>query len=351
MVAFGRKRTAPRVVLADRVLRKMAHGALLYRDEETAEALVGLVIPDENGGEPAFYILDTIAPEHDAIARGSYSVEQGDDLQDETMYWLSINWKRFRDLRSQSYGKALAAKWNVPLRYLGDWHKQPGEMFWPSQGDLETARAILNDHENDMSQILAPIVTVAPPWDADATPPGDEFDLYAVQEDGPPVRINIWYLSRDIRQFIAARPEVVADDMLPSLPPLAWHLTDRRRFQEEYTLLAEDALAVSIAEWDADERPPLEVCFMVGRMGGSHVLILITDKAYPAVPPTARIAPMIQLGQDEDMFERLWAESIPFPTEALPGWAWTPDRRLIDLVRAAEEYLSDRGEPGAVETR
>lgn len=336
--SLGRKQGVPRVVLAQRVVRKMAQGAALYLDEETAEAMVGLVLPKDQG-PPDFYILDTIAPDWDAIEREIAMVEQGDDLQDAIMYWFSINWRRFRQLRSQSYGSARSAKWDAPLRYLGDWHKQPGEMFWPSQGDLATAQAIVRDEANDMPQLLAPIVTIAPSWAEGADPPGDDYDLYVIQEDGPRIRVNFWYLNREMRQFVAAKPEVMADDLLPSLPPLAWHLTDRERFQREYDCLSDDGLAVSIVEWDADEVPPMEVCFMVGRMGGQQVLMLITDKNYPEVPPTVRLAPMLTVGEDEDLFKTLWAESIPYPTEGLPGWSWSPELCLLDLVRAVEAQL------------
>ncbi|MFC1960759.1 hypothetical protein ACFLYO_08615 [Chloroflexota bacterium] len=335
---MGRKQGVPRVILAQRVVRKMAQGAALYPEEETAEALVGLVLPNDQG-PPDFYVLDTIAPDWDATEREVAMVEQGDDLQDEIMYWLSINWRRFRQMRSQSYGNARAAKWNAPLRYLGDWHKQPGEMFWPSQGDLATAQAIVQDEANDMPQLLAPIVTVAPPWDEDSDPPGDDYDLYVIQDDGPRIRVNFWYLSRDSRQFVAARPEVQPDDLLPTLSPLAWHLTDRDRFQQEYDDLSNDGLAVSIIEWDADEQPPLEICFMAGRMGGSHVLILITDKNYPQVAPTVRLAPMMTVGEDEDLFKTLWDESIIYATAGLPDWTWSPEMALLDLVRAVEAQL------------
>jgi len=341
MALSGPSHPRPRVVLAERVIRKMAHGALLYPDEETAEALVGLIIPGE-GGAQDFYVLDTIAPEQHAVDRAGYMVEQGDDLQDEIMYWLAINWKRFRDLRRQSYGNALAAKWDAPLRYLGDWHKQPGEMFWPSQGDLETARSIIDEAGNDMAEIIAPIVTIAPPWDAEAGPPGDEYDLYATQPDGPPVRINVWYLHRDLSEFIAARPEPMADDLLPAMPPLAWHLADRARFQMEYDLLTAGGLAVSITEWDADGRPPLEICFLAGRVGGSHILLLATAHNYPAAPPVVRVAPMLKIADDEDMFARLWAESRPLAPQETPGFAWAPERTLLELVRAVEAAL---GEP------
>ncbi len=322
------KRIPPRVFLAKRVVRKMAEGAALYPEEETAEALIGLIVPHE-GGEPDLYVLDTIAPAHDTIERESYMVEQGDDLQDEIMYWLAINWRRFRETGLDSDGNPLDPRWDVPLRYLGDWHKQPGDMFWPS-----------HDEDNDMPQIIAPIVTVAPPWNEEIGPPGDEFDLYVLQDDAAPVRINFWYLNRAMEAFVAARPHVLEDDAMPPLPSLAWHLTDHARFHDEYDRLSDAGLAVSVTEWDADGQLPLEVCFMVGRMGGKHVLILITAEDYPNVAPAVRIAPMIQLQEGEDMFERLWAESREISADELPAdWQWTAERSLLELLQAVETML------------
>ena len=37
---------------------------------------------------------------------------------------------------------------DVPLRYLGDWHKQPGSMIQPSHGDHMTALTWLDDEES-----------------------------------------------------------------------------------------------------------------------------------------------------------------------------------------------------------
>lgn len=343
----NRGEQGPRVMVAERVIAKMAAGASLYPEEETAEALVGLVVPVEGSQEPDLYVLDTIPPDPSAIERAGHMVEQGDSLQDETLYWLAVNWRRFRERRRQSYGSALAAKWDVPLRYLGDWHKQPGGMFWPSQGDLMTALDILHDASNDMPQLLVPIVTLAPEWDEAAGPPGDEYDLYVRQPEGPPVRINFWYLSRRMRQFVAARPEVLPDQALPALPPLAWHIKDRERFQREYELLSGDGLAVSVVEWDADDRPPLEICFMVGRVSGEQVIILITDRNYPAVPPTVRTAPMCYVDEGEDLFTRLWEESRPLEGEALPKRAWSPEMTLLDVVRAVEGQAARDGSPQA----
>jgi len=328
------RQAAPRVIVAERVLRKMAAGAARYLDEETAESLVGLVIDAPERGEPDIYVLDTIPPDPAHIERHVYAVAQGDDWQDEVLYWLAINWRRFRERRRASYGNALAAKWDAPLRYLGDWHKHPGDMFWPSQGDLDTALGILHDADSDMPHLLVPIVTLHPPDEPEAN---TGYALYTNGEDGTRIRVDFWYLRRGMRAFIEAKTEGQSDQVLPAVPPLGWHLRDRERFQREHDLLIGDGLAVSVTEHDADELPPMEVCFLVGRMGGTHVLILVTYKDYPARRPDMRVAPMLRLEPDEDMFDRLWAESRPLDKAELPDWAWSPDRTLLELVRAVEE--------------
>ena len=58
-------------------------------------------------------------------------------------------------------------EWDVPLRYLGDWHKQPGYMIAPSGGDLQTALDWLYDPENNADWLLVPIVTLDHPATVD----------------------------------------------------------------------------------------------------------------------------------------------------------------------------------------
>ena len=157
------RNSVPNLVIARRVLHKMTRAAQAFIEDETGEAMVGLVVPGERTkGIETLYVLDTISPDESAV-RQFHTFQQGDEQQDEIIWWLQENWRVYRERRRNSYGQALSAKWDVPLRYLGDWHKQPGYMIAPSGGDQRTALDWLDDEENGMNFLLAPIVTLGHP--------------------------------------------------------------------------------------------------------------------------------------------------------------------------------------------
>ena len=157
------RRAVPNLVVSQRVLEKMAVAAHHYVQDETGEAMVGLVVPgNHTNGVDTLYVLDTISPDESAV-RQLHTFQQGDERQDEIIWWLQENWRVYRQKRRNSFGNALQAKWDVPLRYLGDWHKQPGFMIAPSGGDQQTALNWLYDESNNMDFLLAPIVTLGHP--------------------------------------------------------------------------------------------------------------------------------------------------------------------------------------------
>jgi hypothetical protein len=329
----------PNLVVAQRVIDKMAAAARHYIEDETGEAMVGLVVPGANtNGIPTFYVLDTIAPDESAV-RHMHTFQQGDDHQDELIWWLQENWRVYRELRHNIAESPLAQKWDVPLRYLGDWHKQPGFMIQPSQGDLRTAENWIADEENGMDFLLAPIVTLGHP----ATTLGQMTSANFVTvptSDGLCMRVDFWYLNTESRGFLPISPSVYPDDQLPKLSVYPWHLVNQQRFNLEYDAFERDGLFTSIILWDASQQPPLEVCFMLGRVGLDKVLILVTPWNFPQAAPSARIAPFISMGADDDIyqvFEQMWGKSEPVSDP--PGWQWAPERRLIDYVFALEDAL------------
>lgn len=122
--------TVPNLILTERVLRRMASAASTHLQDETGEAMVGLIVPGSVAGTlPTLYVLDTIAPDDSAI-RQFTTFQQGDARQDEIIWWLQENWRSEREKKTGFLRKlASMTKWDVPLRYLGDWHKQPGHMI------------------------------------------------------------------------------------------------------------------------------------------------------------------------------------------------------------------------------
>lgn len=348
-------RDLPRVVIAERVIDKIVRGALLYPEPETGEAMVGLVVPQAGKAEPDIYVLDTISPGQQAVREWG-RFEQGDDWQGDVFHWLHVNWEAFREMRRTSYGSALAAKWDTPLRHVGDWHKQPGSMIAPSGGDAETARSMIADSETHVEHIVAPIVTMYPLQpEAETSDENGGVDGPAAVEEAPPatpqsivrrcpdegwlVRIDFWYMSKRAPRFVAVTPTLWPDDRLPGLPPLAWHLARPRRFEQEFGLLREAGYVADVVRWDADGKPPYEVCFSVYREGASQAIILVTGADYPAVMPAVRVAPLVTVGEGEDVFERLYAASRPLLLTELPDWTWDSKRTLVELVWHIEKAV------------
>lgn len=368
----------PRIVFAQRVLDKIVRGALAYPGSETGEALIGLIVPQQGRPEPDIYVLDTIGPGEGAVREWGV-FEHGDDWQGDVLDWLHINWEGFRKLRRSSYGRALAAKWDVPLMHVGDWHKQPGAMIAPSSGDVHTARSMIADGDTPVQHIVAPIVTLYP-LRAQASPPAageagvgsDESDgaeapdrvapsaeqsaeamqqpavgrntlVRTLSDEGWVVRIDCWYMSKRVRRFIPVTPAVWSDEQMPGLPPLAWDLARPRRFEQEFGLLTEAGYLVDVVRWDADGRPPFEICFSVYRPGSQQVTLLVTPYNYPAEMPAIRVAPLVGVQGEEDVFEKLYAASRPLLLTELPDWIWDSKRTLIELVWHVEQRLAKEG--------
>lgn len=357
----------PRVFIAQRVIDKMLHGALLYLEPETGESMIGLVVPQSGRLEPDIYVLDTISPgEH--VVREWGMFEQGDDWQGDILHWLSVNWNAFRDLRRSSYGSALAAKWDVPLRYVGDWHKHPGDMTFPSGGDTGTARKIINDSETPEEHVIAPLVTIYPiaseksesgeeqgetphaPAESAALETQDEVSVNKHRSASKPiiktladkgwiVRIDFWYMSKRRQRFVPITPVIWPDDRLPKLPQVAWTLEHSKRFDQEYRLLIDAGYVVDVVRWDADGRPPYEIAFSVYKPGSQQVILLVTSVDYPAQRPAIRISPLVNVAEGEDVFEKVYEASKPVLNSQMPDWAWDSKRTLIELVWHVEKTL------------
>jgi hypothetical protein len=339
--------SVPNLVVAQRVLHKMTAAAQTFIADETGEAMVGLTVPGTHtNGIPTLYVLDTISPDESAV-RQMHTFQQGDERQDELIWWLQENWHAHREKHRGSAWQRLmngVSKWDVPLRYLGDWHKQPGYMIQPSGGDLMTALDWIEDAENDMEFLLAPIVTLGHPHTIAPSSVVTNF-LMIPQDDQTAIRVDFWYIDRKVQMFLPISPTVYPDDQLPTLPPYPWHLVDDKRLTEEHSLMERDGLFTSLTLWDTDGDPPLEVCFLTARMGGSKMIIVVTPHDYPNHPPRARLAPFVQLKTGDDMyavFKSAWEAAETH--EYRPDGAWTPESHLIDFIHQVEQKAGLRSD-------
>ncbi|MEP7291734.1 MAG: hypothetical protein ABI835_08115, partial [Chloroflexota bacterium] len=285
---------------------------------------------------PTLYVLDTISPDDSAI-RQWYMFQQGDEYQDDVLYWLRENWRISRESHIDASNKPLGAKWNVALHHLGDWHKQPGFMIAPSGGDLITALNWIDEPDNVLGFLLAPIVTLGHPHIIASSSMKSNF-LMVPQSDGTALRIDFWYIDNKARVFLPIMPTIYPDEQLPSLVAYPWHILDERRLTVETRQLEDDDLFVSVTIWNADAKTPLETCFLIARTGAARMLILITSANYPYTSPQARLTPSIHIQPEDDMYEvfaNAWAQSeaISYQPE------WTPESTLLDYVHALEEHL------------
>lgn len=323
-------RLLPNLVVAQRVLDHMATAAHAWQSDETGEALVGLVEPGVNtNGVPGIYLLDTIPPDDSAL-RMAHTFQQGDPRQDEILWWLQENWRarRQRD-------EGLPPKWDAPLRYLGDWHKQPAGMTHPSHADLRTAKHWLRDPENHMTFLLAPIVTHGNyiPHDAGYSNPN------RILIDGQTC-VDFWYLHLGDRRFRPVFPAIYQDAQLPRLAEVPWHLEQPERLEYELARLREMDFTFSpLLFLDLLEHSDLEVCFMLGRAGAEQLFLVATPADYPRQPPQLRPAPFTATAMDDEAglherFLQRW-QAAP-PLSAPPVWDWQPDRSLAALIEQLE---------------
>ena len=323
----------PNLVLSRRAVDKMLSAASQYIADETGEAMLGFVIEDDTPeGLPTIYVLDTISPDDTAVRR-SHTFQQGDGLQDEIIWWLQENWHFYREKYRGT--EELPPRFDVPLRYLGDWHKQPGSMIQPSHGDLMTALSWLDDNEA-MDHLLVPIVTVG------YAPIIAESDLAvnyisAPMDNGTDMRVDWWYIHRDVRVFQPVHPKIVAEAELPQMMKYGWHIVLADRLTDEMLAMEDDGLLAWTLVYECDGEVPLEFCFLTIRQDASFLLLLVTQHDYPQTSPKAYRAPFtneLDLMDPVATFQKLW--EIAAPIDDPEGWEWSSGKYLIDYVAAIE---------------
>lgn len=329
----------PNLVIARRVVERVIEAAKHYLADETGETMVGFVVPAEDTPEsmPTLYVLDTISPDENAIRR-SHMFEQGDELQQDIFFWLSDNWDTYREMGKDLRGRPIQAAWNQPLRHMGDWHKQPGFMIQPSGGDLMTALRFMEDEENDFDFLLVPIVTLG--HDSVTNEEGAQVNYFTVAlPDGTSLRMDWWYIHRDSRFFQPITPRIVPDDQLPELTPYPWHILDEELVNDELDILEVNGYfrVGDFVLWNTDDKPPLEICFIIGRPGTSQVYLVVTDWDYPRTPPRIYLSQFKDIDMSMyiyDIWKRLWEQRTPPPT--LGDFKWTHETFVVDMIKAVE---------------
>jgi hypothetical protein len=327
----------PTLYVSENVLDKIVEGGLQYIEDETGEAMIGLIMKDKDSGKTAVYILDTIVPGEGAV-RESHTFQQGGEWQDDVLDWLRKNWEVARKQRATASGSSVA-KWDAQLYHVGDWHKQPGWMVHPSGGDLHTALDFINDPKNQIGFLVAPILTINHPATVADIEKQSNF-LVKNQGDGQMSRIDFWYIARGMMNFAPITAHVLPTRNFPRLMPYPWHLVSETRAFQEMQLLENDGMMVEAMVWNTDEQLPLEVCFITARPGASHFLVVATPADYPNNGPDVYTVPFAGLHPGEDIYElmtRQWtyAELVEEPE----GFEWSPGKTMLEMVYMAEDTL------------
>lgn len=339
----------PNLVVSQRVVDRVVKAAQSFLADETGETMVGLVVDTNQSDDlPTLYVLDCIAPDESTIRR-SHMFEQGDELQGDIFVWLYENWHTYLELGKDMSGKPIKDLWKAPLKHLGDWHKQPGYMIQPSGGDLMTALHIMDDPENDFEFLLVPIVTLG--HASVTSEEGMTVNYFTVpMDDGTSLRMDWWYIHRDVRIFQPITPQIVPHEELPALTPYPWHVLDQDLLDEEVGLLSDDGMFLigsTTVLWEVDGDLPLEICFMVARGGRNEVFLVVTDWNYPESKPTVRMAPFTGIDTSMyiyDIFAQLWEQSRPI--EEPPDFVWDPRTSyIVDYLAALETHLGIRPAP------
>lgn len=337
----------PNLVISQRVVDKVVRAAQGFLEDETGETMVGMVIDtDEPEKMPTLYVIDTIAPD-DSVIRRSHMFEQGDDLQGDIFFWWVENWTAYQDIGRDMSGSPIKDEWkDIQLKHLGDWHKQPGFMIQPSGGDLGTALRIMDDEENAFEFLLVPIVTLGHP--SVTSEIGAQVNYFNVpMDDGTSLRMDWWYIHRDVRVFQPITPTIIPEEALPNLTPYSWHLLDRNLLDEEIRLLQDDGkwlTAPNAIFWEADGDLPLEICFILGTSSSNDVFLLITDYDYPQRKPRIRVTDFGGIDPTQyiyDVFEDLWGKSKPAPEPK--NFEWNPESSyIVDYLALIEQEMGIR---------
>lgn len=294
-------RPNPRVIAPEGVLFEMLTEALGHPATETGLSLVGLFIDGK------VVVLGTLPDPR--IDRHEGMFGRGGEELAELFQWLKDHWER---ARSKS---PLIANWQLGQRittgvipealkgdlwYLGDWHKHPGAMSYPSWHDQQTASSIVASEHRNGVPVVAPIVTVPLQVDSFDYAWGPEGELNLTQRSQ--VRVDWYLLSRELvnqnprwasSSFDKVHAVIVKDNQLPTLAPLPWHLVNQARLQQEARFLKQKGYLLGGVQtkFMGDADTMMKVLVGIDHPSWTKRVVVVTDWNYPRGAVSFRFVP------------------------------------------------------------
>lgn len=226
-----------KVLVSTRVLSNMGKAALDNIAVETGQAMVGFVVDKVKGAKTTrFYVVDTIDPDPAMTIKEASTFQTGDDRQEDVFQWWIANWDSER-----SEDKPF----NMKLSFMGDWHKQPGHMIQPSNGDLRGALEWCDDETIPMNWMLVPIVTDG--WkEEEEEIPRNALWIHQ-RHDGSRIRVDWWYINSQIRQFRPVRAVAVDQRSVPQMAPLPFFIDNSEELVTQLELCSAAGYEVRVS--------------------------------------------------------------------------------------------------------
>ncbi len=253
---------------------------------ESGGALVGRVRCDADGNWQDVYVEGLLSAGNDVKYECAYYEEdraaQGSELE------------RFRALDTR-------------VSYLGDFHRHPGRMYFPSGGDHQTdARNVCESFAKNFKGGFVYVIFTR----------HDGSRKGGLVQDG--WRADFYFMHRGLLEYVPFQPRIVEGGVRPK----AWQIPHLPRVRSELGGLRAFAQTVRLDQLAKDGDDYLVVDVADPRWGDRRVLFFLADN-YPYVSPT------VFLAKHEKM-------------TALNSWipVWSPNSGLVNILYG----LTEKGE-------
>lgn len=183
-------------------------------DIETGSVLLGRTAATSGGRQ---INVDIALPPGEGLDRQRASFSQASQLHDELLAWYQRN--------------------DPSVRYLGDWHRHEG-MAEASRGDLMTAKAVLDDPDFGVNELLVVIASHhRPSWFRPAAKPWLVNALRGTRVDPDDYSLRFFYLAHGMKQFAELQPVPFMNDHDDQTTLYEqWYAARDRRFERELKL-------------------------------------------------------------------------------------------------------------------